>query len=128
VGSYGGGIFRLDATGRCERFPDATAALPSPFEQCGCLPSSVEEGVRGWWAPELRAKANHPLGCWSDASAALASPLEQCGVLPSSVEEGVREVVGSAIGSEGQPPLAPIGARIRCYFRPAVTHLRWECS
>ena len=27
VGSYGGGIFRLDATGRCERFTDATESF-----------------------------------------------------------------------------------------------------
>jgi ligand-binding sensor domain-containing protein len=27
VGSYGGGIFRLDPTGRCERFPDASQAF-----------------------------------------------------------------------------------------------------
>jgi ligand-binding sensor domain-containing protein len=27
VGSYGGGIFRLDHTGRCERFPDASQAF-----------------------------------------------------------------------------------------------------
>jgi ligand-binding sensor domain-containing protein len=70
VGSYGGGIFRLDATGRCEEFPDATGAFvvnPNAMLATGqhVYAGTLERGLYVY---------DRALGRWSDVTAALPSP------------------------------------------------------
>ena len=70
VGSYGGGIFRLDATGRCEAFPDATGAFvvnPNAMLATGqhVYAGTLERGLYVY---------DRALGRWSDVTAALPSP------------------------------------------------------
>lgn len=70
VGSYGGGIFSLDATGRCETFPDATGAFvvnPNAMLASGqrVYAGTLERGLYVY---------DRALGRWSDVIAALPSP------------------------------------------------------
>jgi len=70
VGSYGGGIFRLDASGRCETFPDATGAFvvnPNAMLASGqrVYAGTLERGLYVY---------DRALGRWSDVTAALPSP------------------------------------------------------
>jgi len=70
VGSYGGGIFRLDASRRCETFPDATGAFvvnPNAMLASGqrVYAGTLERGLYVY---------DRPLGRWSDVTAALPSP------------------------------------------------------
>ena len=72
VGSYGGGIFRLDATGRCETFPDAAGAFvvnPNAMLASGqrVYAGTLERGLYVY---------DRGLGRWSDVTAALPSPFE----------------------------------------------------
>src|SRR5208282_5642684 len=62
VGSYGGGIFRFDAAGRCETFPDATGAFvvnPNAMLASGqrVYAGTLERGLYVY---------DHALGRWSD--------------------------------------------------------------
>jgi ligand-binding sensor domain-containing protein len=70
VGSYGGGIFRLAASGRCEKFPDATGAFvvnPNAMLATGerVYAGTLERGLYVY---------DRSLGRWSDVTAALPSP------------------------------------------------------
>jgi ligand-binding sensor domain-containing protein len=70
VGSYGSGIFRLDATGRCETFPDATGAFVVNPNAMLATAQRVYAGTveRGLYVYD------RSLGRWSDVTAALPSP------------------------------------------------------
>jgi hypothetical protein len=70
VGSYGGGIFRLDAGGRCEAFPDATGAFvvnPNAMLATGqrVYAGTLERGLYVY---------DRALGRWNDLTTALPSP------------------------------------------------------
>jgi hypothetical protein len=70
VGSYGGGIFRLDATGRCQRFTDATESFvvnPNAMLATGqrVYAGTLERGLYVY---------DRTLGRWSDVIAGLPSP------------------------------------------------------
>ena len=70
VGSYGGGIFRLDASGRCERFPDASDAFvvnPNAMLATGqrVYAGTLERGLYVY---------DRALGRWSNVTRALPSP------------------------------------------------------
>jgi ligand-binding sensor domain-containing protein len=70
VGSYGGGIFRLDSTGRCQRFSDATEAFvvnPNAMLATGqrVYAGTLERGLYVY---------DRALGRWSDVVAGLPSP------------------------------------------------------
>jgi len=70
VGSYGGGIFRLDSTGRCERFPDASGAFvvnPNAMLATGqrVYAGTMERGLYVY---------DRALGRWNDVTAGLPSP------------------------------------------------------
>jgi ligand-binding sensor domain-containing protein len=70
VGSYGGGIFRLEATGRFEKFPDATGAFVVNPNAMLATAQRVYAGTleRGLYVYD------RSLGRWSDVTAALPSP------------------------------------------------------
>ena len=70
LGSYGGGIFRLDSAGRCERFPDAADAFVVNPNAMLATRQRVYAGTlgRGLYVYD-RAQ-----GRWSDLTAALPSP------------------------------------------------------
>jgi len=70
VGSYGGGIFRLDATGRCERFPDATGNFVVNPNAMLATAQRVYAGTleRGLYVYD------RSVGRWSNVTAALPSP------------------------------------------------------
>jgi ligand-binding sensor domain-containing protein len=70
VGSYGGGIFRLDANGRCETFPNAAGAFvvnPNAMLASGqrVYAGTLERGLYVY---------DRALGRWSHFTAALPSP------------------------------------------------------
>jgi ligand-binding sensor domain-containing protein len=70
VGSYGGGIFRIDATGRCQRFSDATESFvvnPNAMLATGqrVYAGTLERGLYVY---------DRALGRWSDVVAGLPSP------------------------------------------------------
>jgi ligand-binding sensor domain-containing protein len=70
VGSYGGGIFRLDATGRCQRFSDATESFvvnPNAMLATGqrVYAGTLERGLYVY---------DRSLGRWSDVVVGLPSP------------------------------------------------------
>jgi hypothetical protein len=70
VGSYGGGVFRLEATGRFEKFPDAAGAFvvnPNAMLATGerVYAGTLEKGLYVY---------DRSLGRWSDLTAALPSP------------------------------------------------------
>ena len=70
VGSYGGGIFRLDASGRCEKFPDATGAFV-------VNPNAMLVTAQRVYAGTLEKGLyvyDRSLGRWSGFTAALPSP------------------------------------------------------
>jgi len=69
VGSYGGGIFRLDASGRCERFPDASDAFVVNPNAMLATAQRVYAGTmgRGLYVYD------RPQGRWSDVTAGLPS-------------------------------------------------------
>ena len=70
VGSYGGGIFRLEASGRCEKFPDATGPFVVNPNAMLATAQRVYAGTmeRGLYVYD------RSLGRWSDVMAALPSP------------------------------------------------------
>jgi len=70
VGSYGGGIFRLEAGGRCERFPDASGAFVVNPNAMLATAQRVYAGTmeRGLYVYD------RSLARWSDVTAALPSP------------------------------------------------------
>ena len=70
AGTYGGGIFRLDPTGRCERFPDASDAFvvnPNAMLATGqrVYAGTLERGLYVY---------DRALGRWSNVTRALPSP------------------------------------------------------
>lgn len=70
VGSYGGGIFRLDAAGRCQRFSDAT-------ESFVVNPNAMLATDRRVYAGTLERGLyvfDRSLGRWTDIVAGLPSP------------------------------------------------------
>jgi len=70
VGSYGGGIFRLDATGRFERFSDATESF---VVNPNAMLATVQRVYAGTLERGLYVYARS-LGRWSDVVAGLPSP------------------------------------------------------
>ena len=70
VGSYGGGIFRLEATGRCEAFPDATG----PFVVNPHAMLATGQRVYAGTSERGLYVYDRPLGRWSNVMAALPSP------------------------------------------------------
>jgi ligand-binding sensor domain-containing protein len=69
VGSYGGGIFRLEPAGRCERFPDAAEAFVVNPNAMLATAQRVYAGTmeRGMYVYD------RSLGRWSDLTTALPS-------------------------------------------------------
>ena len=70
VGSYGGGIFRLEASGRFEKFPDATGAFVVNPNAMLATSQRVYAGTleRGLYVYDRSQ------GRWSDVTTALPSP------------------------------------------------------
>ena len=69
VGSYGGGIFRLEASGRCEKFPDVTG----PFVvNPNAMVATRQRVYAGTLERGLYVYDRSP-GRWSNVTAALPS-------------------------------------------------------
>ena len=70
VGSYGGGLFRLDAAGRCQGFPDATGSF---VVNPNAMLASAQRVYAGTLERGLYVY-DRSLGRWSDVIAGLPSP------------------------------------------------------
>jgi ligand-binding sensor domain-containing protein len=104
VGSYGGGIFRLDPTGRCERFPDATGAFvvnPNAMLVTGrrVYAGTLERGLYVY---------DRGLGRWSDVTTALPSPnvtalAAHDGYLYVGTDNGLIRIAEQNLTSDNRP-------------------------